>query len=139
MLLLWVRRCCQPLGSGKAVPRLLFAATAPCSKRLKEMMEHATQFPEEYSKVSSVQKKVRQPAQQQWQDQYKRLASCKYIVLVQACVHILASMPLFECWSNTHMPASLAACVTDNAVSLDHVMCRSHCILNLQGVGNTSH
>jgi hypothetical protein len=29
-----------------------------CSKNLKEMMEHATQFPEEYSKVSSVQKKV---------------------------------------------------------------------------------
>eukprot|EP00879_Flechtneria_rotunda_P005114 GHRR01005396.1.p1 GENE.GHRR01005396.1~~GHRR01005396.1.p1 ORF type:complete len:264 (+),score=92.96 GHRR01005396.1:180-971(+) len=27
-------------------------------RRLKEMMEHATQFPEEYSKVSSVQKKV---------------------------------------------------------------------------------
>lgn len=27
-------------------------------KRLKEMMEHATQFPEEYSKVASVQKKV---------------------------------------------------------------------------------
>ncbi|KAF8061299.1 VAMP726 [Scenedesmus sp. PABB004] len=27
-------------------------------KRLKEMMEHATQFPEEYSKVSSVQKRV---------------------------------------------------------------------------------
>jgi hypothetical protein len=28
------------------------------SKKLKELMEHATQFPEEYSKVSSVQKKV---------------------------------------------------------------------------------
>jgi hypothetical protein len=30
-----------------------------CRKRLKELMEHATQFPEQYSKVSSVQKKVR--------------------------------------------------------------------------------
>ena len=29
------------------------------SRKLKELMEHATQFPEEYSKVSGVQKKVR--------------------------------------------------------------------------------
>lgn len=27
-------------------------------KQLKQMMEHATQFPEEYSKVASVQRKV---------------------------------------------------------------------------------
>ena len=31
----------------------------PRSKQLKSMMEHATQYPEEYSKVASVQKKVR--------------------------------------------------------------------------------
>ncbi len=29
-------------------------------RKLKEMMEHATQFPEEYSKMTSVQKKVRE-------------------------------------------------------------------------------
>lgn len=34
-----------------------------CSKMLKELMEHATQFPEQYSKVSSVQRKVRQMGQ----------------------------------------------------------------------------
>lgn len=34
--------------------RLLVA----CRKQLKTLMEHATQFPEEYSKISSVQKKV---------------------------------------------------------------------------------
>jgi hypothetical protein len=28
------------------------------SKHVKEMMEHVTQYPEEYSKVASVQKKV---------------------------------------------------------------------------------
>jgi hypothetical protein len=30
-----------------------------CRKQLKALMENATQFPEEYSKVASVQKKVR--------------------------------------------------------------------------------
>lgn len=32
--------------------------TPTYGKQIKQMMEHATQFPEEYSKVSSVQKKV---------------------------------------------------------------------------------
>ncbi|WIA34390.1 hypothetical protein OEZ86_012726 [Tetradesmus obliquus] len=40
---------------GKAVKEM---GLSSFGKRLKEMMEHATQFPEEYSKVSSVQKKV---------------------------------------------------------------------------------
>lgn len=31
----------------------------PHRRQLKQMMEHATQFPEEYSKVTSVQRKVR--------------------------------------------------------------------------------
>jgi hypothetical protein len=35
------------------------AAPRPPSKRLKELLEHATQFPEEYSRVASVQKKAR--------------------------------------------------------------------------------
>ena len=33
-------------------------ACAGFGKRLKELMEHCTQFPEEYSKVASVQKRV---------------------------------------------------------------------------------
>lgn len=42
---------------------VVFCADQPCRKRLKELMEHATQFPEQYSKVASVQKKVSTPLQ----------------------------------------------------------------------------
>ncbi len=38
------------------------ALTASRRKQLKQMMEHATQFPEEYSKVANVQRKVRRHA-----------------------------------------------------------------------------
>jgi hypothetical protein len=100
-------------------------------------MEHATQFPEEYSKVSSVQKKVRQPAPQHLQglgclqDQYKQLASCSFAAFITQsvlCVHVCIcfSMPPSTCCCTLRVLSratfELSACGEELCVALLELM-----------------
>jgi hypothetical protein len=61
-------------------PAVLFCVC--CRKRLKELMEHATQFPEQYSKVASVQKKVSNSIQTCPEAWALARANCLYITAV---------------------------------------------------------